>query len=211
MKNNLLVKLWVIAVIVSLAACGSGTQPEEAKEKEEKDQPSPEDMPYGSGLESMSQRAFFNQLATYCGQSFSGKQVFMAPERDSWEDKKFVMHVTVCEDDHIHIPFHVDEDQSRTWMFLVEDGRLRFRHDHRHEDGTPEEVTLYGGYGDGKGDRLMQRFPADDYTCQLLPDNCNSIWQVELTEDPGTFNYSLFSGNNLVFTATFDLTKPLEI
>ena len=133
----------------------------------------------------------------------------MAPGRESWADKDFVMHVTVCEDDRVYIPFHLDDDHSRTWMFLAGDKGLRFRHDHRHEDGTPEDLTMYGGYADGTGTGYMQKFPADDYTVELLEDVLNREWRVILAEDLSTLEYQLLYHGEVVFAAEFDLTSPL--
>ena len=134
----------------------------------------------------------------------------MAEGRDSWAHMDFVMHVTVCEEDRVYIPFHLDEDQSRTWMFLVEDGRLRFRHDHRYPDGTPEERTLYGGYADGTGTVFRQHFPADEYTIELLHDTLNRQWNVVMDEEMTNFSYQLQYHGEIVFQADFDLTQPLE-
>jgi hypothetical protein len=53
-----------------------------------------------------------------------------------------------------------------------------FRHDHRHPDGTPEELTLYGGYSDGTGTPFVQHFPADQYTVDLLSDTLDRQWNV---------------------------------
>ncbi len=155
------------------------------------------------------ERTFLENLAGLCGKSFRGKETFMAPGRESWADKDFVMHVTVCEDDRVYIPFHLDDDHSRTWMFLVEDQGLRFRHDHRHEDGTPEDLTMYGGYADGTGTGYMQKFPADDYTVELLEDVFNREWRVILDEDMSRLTYKLLYHGEPVFTAEFDLTDPL--
>ncbi|MBS4014174.1 MAG: hypothetical protein KGZ97_10530 [Bacteroidetes bacterium] len=156
-----------------------------------------------------SEKAFLSSLAGLCGQSFLGKQIYSKDGRDSWAGKKLVMHVTVCEEDKVFIPFHVDENKSRTWMFLVEDGKLRFRHDHRHEDGTPEDLTLYGGFSDGKGSDLVQCFPWDEYTESILTDGNKRQWNVSLNEDLSTFTYELYVNEELVFAAEFDLTKPI--
>ena len=163
----------------------------------------------GSELDDAVERDFFNNLAALCGLSFRGEQQFMAEGRESWADKDFVMHVTICEDDRVYIPFHLDDDHSRTWMFLVEDGRLRFRHDHRHQDGTPDEVTLYGGYADGQGTTYKQNFPADEYTRELLPNADFAVWRMELQDEGKTLRYSLTNVDELLFSATFDLSNPL--
>ncbi len=155
------------------------------------------------------EQAFLNNLASLCGKSFRGREVYMQEGRESWADKELIMHVTVCEDSYVHIPFHIDEDYSRTWMFLADDGRLRFRHDHRHEDGTPEEQTLYGGYADDTGNEFRQHFPADEYTIDLLVDTLNRQWNVVLNEDMSNLSYQLQYHGEIVFRADFDLTNPL--
>ncbi len=189
--------MFLLGLLVMMACAGRGGQ--QAREH----------MLPGSGLADPVERAFFNKLADLCGQSFRGEQQFLAEGRESWAHKDFVMHVRVCEEDRVYIPFHLDDDHSRTWMFLAEDGRLRFRHDHRHPDGTPEEVTLYGGYANGLGTMYRQDFPADEYTCELLPTACFAVWRVELDEEGQTFSYSLFDKGELLFTAVFDLANPL--
>ncbi len=155
------------------------------------------------------EKAFLDNLASFCGKSFRGKESYSAPGRESWADKDFIMHVTVCEPDKVYIPFHLDEDRSRTWMFIAGEQGLRFRHDHRHDDGTPEELTMYGGYADGTGTAYMQKFPADEYTVELLDDVFNREWRVIITEDLSALKYQLLYHGELVFAAEFDLLNPL--
>jgi hypothetical protein len=173
----------------------------------------PEDMIVRvEALESLipeAERSFLDNLSGLCGKSFRGKEVYSAPGRESWAEKDFVMHVTVCENDRVHIPFHLDQDHSRTWMFLAEGNRLRFRHDHRHDDGTPEELTLYGGYSDGTGTAFVQKFPADDYTIELLEDTLGREWRVILSEDLGSMTYQLHYSGQLMFAAEFNLADPI--
>ncbi len=156
------------------------------------------------------EQAFFDHLSGLCGNTYAGEETFMAEGRESWAHYDFVMHVTVCEEDRVHIPFHLSDDHSRTWLFLIEDGRLRFRHDHRHEDGTPEDQTLYGGYADGKGTAFVQHFPADAYTIDLLQDTLGRQWDIRLAEDLSRMTYQLRYHGELVFEAAFDLTQPIE-
>jgi len=168
-----------------------------------------DDATLGTELENPTEQAFFNNLAQLCGQSFEGQQEYMREGRESWEDMHFVMHATVCENDSIYLPFHIDDDHSRTWMFLVEDGKLRFRHDHRDPDGTPQRSTMYGGYADDNGTAFRQYFPADDYTIDNRLSSPSSVWIVELAEDMSTYSYSLHAGDTKIFKASFDLTNPL--
>jgi hypothetical protein len=160
---------------------------------------------------SVEEQAFMDNLRTLCGKSFLGEETYMAEGRESWAHKKFVMHVTICEDNRIHIPFHLDDDHSRTWMFLVEDGRLRFRHDHRHPDGSPEDLTLYGGYADGAGTAFIQHFPADAYTVKILQDTLGRQWDIAMADNLSIMTYQLRYDKKLVFEASFDLLNPIQM
>ncbi len=158
---------------------------------------------------SETQQEFFSNLARLCGQSFAGEQIFRSHHASGWEDYEMVMHVEVCESDRILIPFHVGENTSRTWMFLVEDGRLRLRHDHRYPDGTPEEESLYGGYADDTGTAFLQRFPADEYTAELIEGGGGNVWTIKMDEAFTTFTYRLERDGEKRLRVDFDLTSPL--
>ncbi len=158
---------------------------------------------------SENQLAFLNNLASLCGKSFGGREAYIEKGRESWAHKKFVMHVTVCEDDRVYIPFHLDDDHSRTWKFIMEDDGLRFQHDHRHPDGTPEDQNLYGGFADSTGNAYWQNFPSDKHTLSMLDDGNYRQWRVALTEDLSLLSYQLYYDDKLIFQADFDLTQPL--
>lgn len=193
---------WIISSLLiacTLNSCGPRSQASEQEDITEK-----------SAWESEAIQSFYDHLQSLCNQSFAGEQIFIEEGRESWADRTMIMQVSVCEKDMLHIPFHMDEDHSRTWIFLNENGRLRFRHDHRHEDGTPEEITLYGGYADPKrATPLYQVFPADEYTINLIPRAVESEWVVELNTEKTVFSYQLHHEGRLIFQADFDLTNPL--
>lgn len=153
---------------------------------------------------------FLSNLASLCGKSFAGEQTYRSHHGESWAGRAMIMHVTVCEDDKVHIPFHVDEDRSRTWMFLAEDGKLRFRHQHLHEDGTHEEGSMYGGYADERGTAYVQYFPADEYTGTVIEGGGGNLWTVSMDEDLTWFSYRLDRDGEKRFEIRFDLTKPIE-
>jgi hypothetical protein len=154
-------------------------------------------------------KVFFESIKQLCGKSFEGKEVFVKEGRESWSNLELTMHITKCVSDTIFIPFHVGENKSRTWMLINEDGLLRFRHDHRHEDGTPEDLTLYGGYATDFGTPYHQEFPADEYTIEVHPRSVGAIWVLHLSNDLSTFNYQLHHNGELLFEAEFDLTKEI--
>ncbi|MEM9294123.1 MAG: hypothetical protein AAGD01_20770 [Acidobacteriota bacterium] len=120
-----------------------------------------------------------------------------------------VMHVRRCSEDRIEIPFHVGEDRSRTWVLTqLEDG-LQLQHDHRHEDGSEDVVTLYGGRTAEAGSQVVQYFPADEYSKELFTSNgldasVANTWSVEI--EPGKrFSYILRRPERH-FQADFDLS-----
>jgi hypothetical protein len=156
-----------------------------------------------------SQQAFFNELGKLCGKSFRGVAVFPADGKDPFAGKDLTMHVQACSDTTIRIPFHVGEDKSRTWVFRRMEEGLQLKHDHRHEDGTPDEVTMYGGIALDSETSSEMRFPADAFTAQLIPAASTNEWTILLSPDGRTFSYILKRDNQLRFRADFDLTKPI--
>jgi hypothetical protein len=191
-----LIRLILPLLLVLAVSCGP--RPQQAQDTPE------------SPLTSEAHQAFFNNLSQLCGQSFRGEQVFRSHHAEGWAHLDMLMHVTICESDQIHIPFHVGDDTSRTWLFLVEDGRLRFRHDHRHPDGTPEDETLYGGYADEHGTAFLQHFPADEYTGILIDGGEGNVWTIEISEDFSVLSYQLERDGEKRLQINFDLTQPIH-
>lgn len=157
------------------------------------------------------QEAFWGALRGLCGQAFEGEVVESAPAGTDadFEGRRMVMHVRVCEDDVIAIPFHVGEDRSRTWIVRRTEDGLRLKHDHRSDDGTPHALTMYGGNTDAPGTATRQEFPADAATAEMLPAAAGNVWTVGV--EPGsTFTYALRrEGTDRRFRAVFDLSRPV--
>ena len=53
----------------------------------------------------------------------------------------------------------VGEDRSRTWILTLSEKGLLFKHDHRHPDGTPDKITMYGGWAAEGGTAYLNVFP----------------------------------------------------
>ncbi len=152
---------------------------------------------------------FWKTLKSYCGQSFEGTITAGASADDPFSGKKLLMHVRSCEDNRIRIPFFVGEDRSRTWVLTAKENIITLKHDHRHEDGSPDKVTQYGGTATNTGSAMTQFFPADQETCDLIPAAATNVWWI--TVDENTFTYNLRRiGTERVFTVSFDTTKPIE-
>ena len=151
---------------------------------------------------------FWSQLQKHCGKSFEG--TLELPENDEdFGGKKLVMHVRSCENNRIRIPFFVGDDKSRTWVLTLDNDRIQLKHDHRHEDGSDDEITMYGGKTTNSGQATIQTFPADQETKQMIPAASTNIWWITLDDKQFTYNLRRL-GTNRVFRVTFDLTKTIE-
>ena len=119
------------------------------------------------------------------------------------------MHVRQCEERRVRIPFYVGEDRSRTWVLSRTSEGLRLKHDHRHEDGSEDAVTQYGGDTAEPGSAGKQEFPADAHTASLIPAAATNIWTLEI--QPGqSFAYALRrEGTERRFRVEFDLSRPI--
>ncbi len=152
---------------------------------------------------------FWNSLQTLCGQAFAGTIVESVPPDTSFAGKALIMHVRQCGEDEIRVPFHVGEDRSRTWVISRAGEGLRLKHDHRHEDGTEDDVTQYGGDTADAGSAEKQEFPADAHTATIVPAAATNVWTVEI-EVGRTFVYALRrEGAERRFRVEFDLTQPV--
>ncbi|MDR7128740.1 hypothetical protein J2X69_001072 [Algoriphagus sp. 4150] len=158
--------------------------------------------------ESTPSQKFWNNLKTHCGKAYEGKLV--VPESDPRFEGKLVMHVRSCEDGILRIPFFIGEDRSRTWVLTMDDqGFIQLKHDHRHEDGSEDKVTQYGGKASNTGSATIQYFPADQFSAELLPAAVGNVWWI--TVDGTSFTYNLRRlGSPTLFTVQFDLTQPID-
>ena len=164
--------------------------------------------PSGAGQNIDARDAFMESVRALCGKSFEGRGVFSSTENDPMLQQRLVMHVATCTANEIRIPFHVGENRSRTWILTRSAQGLLFKHDHRHADGTPEQLTNYGGWARDAGTPLRQSFPADDETATMLPAAATNVWTMEIV--PGRqFVYDLTRHDKPRFRAEFDLTRPL--
>jgi hypothetical protein len=164
------------------------------------------------------QDAFFAALTARCGQAYAGK---LASNQDADADmrgKAMVMHIRSCTPDRIEIPFHIDGvgpdggwDRSRTWVITRTATGLRLKHDHRHADGSKDELTMYGGDTKDAGTASRQTFPVDAESIALFTRTGRSvsntnIWSVETTAEG--FTYGL-SREGRDFRVTFDYRQPV--
>lgn len=170
--------------------------------------------------------AFMAALASHCGQAFAGRIVAnepASPAPDAFEGKALVMHVRGCDEPskQLLVPFHVGDDHSRTWVITRTADGLRLKHDHRHEDGSPDEQTMYGGETADAGTAVRQEFPVDQESIELFGRtgadvSTTNTWAMEI--EPGQrFLYELsrpaggLNPQGRMFQVEFDLATPVEL
>lgn len=159
--------------------------------------------------------AFLERIARHCGQAFAGRIVSNEPAQpeDPFAGKELVMHVRECSRQELKVPFHVGDDHSRTWVLTRTGSGLRLKHDHRHEDGSEDTVTMYGGDTATPGTEQRQEFPVDTYSIGMferegLAASVSNTWAMEI--EPGErFLYELSRPSGRLFQVEFDLSNPV--
>jgi hypothetical protein len=150
---------------------------------------------------------FFNELKKHCGNAYEGK-IIAGGDNETFANKKLVMHVRSCKKKEIRIPFFVGKDKSRTWILTLKGGRILLKHDHRHENGQPDKVTMYGGRTTNTGSPAMQVFPADQETAELIDYASPNVWWMTVDEKSFTYNLRRM-GTDRLFIVKFDFTSKL--
>ena len=176
------------------------------------------------------QDRFFAALSSHCGKAYAGRMVSSDAADADLAGSAMVMAVTECGPQRIAVPFHVQRadgtwDRSRTWLLTRTADGLRLKHDHRHEDGSADAVTFYGGDTSGPGTARTQSFPVDAESIAMfrregLTASVTNVWSVAV--DPagtpgGRYAYELrrmVAGGAPAerhFRVEFDLTKPVPL
>ncbi len=129
---------------------------------------------------------FFRRLSGLCGRAFEGRVVSTDEADREMASSRLLMHVRDCSADEIRIPFHVGENRSRTWVVSRTATGVRLKHDHRHEDGSEDELTQYGGDTAINGTAARQEFPADAFSRDLFtrtaaPSPCRTSGRLRST------------------------------
>lgn len=150
---------------------------------------------------------FFKTFSQYCGQTYEGKTVFPDDPGHDFAGKKLIMNIAECSDKEIRVPFQVGENTSRTWVITRTSKGLLLKHDHRHADGTPDDLTMYGGYEDELSTAFKVNFAADEATAIMLPEASTNVWSLSFDEKNNQFIYYLTRHDKPRYKAVFDLTK----
>jgi hypothetical protein len=197
-----------------------------------------------SEMTQMPQEAFWQALSSHCGTDGAGNayagQLVSEDERDAdWQGRAMVAHWAECTPDRIAIAFHTEDperpdppsssiavgqkdnwDRSRTWLVTRTNGGLRLKHDHRHEDGSEDVLTQYGGDTAEEGTSGAQDFPVDEesialFTREGLDASLTNVWRLEVDPagtESGKFIYQLTRLNDPTrkFRVAFDTSTPID-
>ena len=159
--------------------------------------------------------AFLARLSAHCGKAYAGRLVSSDPADAGFTGKPLVMHVRGCDAGEVRIPFHVGADRARTWVITRTAPGLRLKHDHRHEDGSADALTNYGGDSVPPGTAVRQEFPADAESKAMFDASRRSVsnanvWAIEVGD--GLFAYELRrppGPGQRFFRVEFDLSRPV--
>ncbi len=158
-----------------------------------------------------SQDRFFAALSQHCGKAYEGRLVTNDAADAGMAGQRLVMDVRACSAGEIRIPFHVGADRSRSWVMTRTQEGLRLKHDHRHEDGTEDALSRYGGDTAAAGTATRQEFPADQFSKDLFlregrAASVENVWAIEVDDE--IFAYELRRPDRQ-FRVEFDLTAPV--
>jgi hypothetical protein len=158
---------------------------------------------------------FVQRLRAHCGNAYVGKIVSEDADDDDWRSEEIIVAVQ-CTREGIRMPLHVGENRSRTWVLTRDGAELELRHDHRHEDGSEDALTQYGGFSDPKAQSgSRQNFPADESTKILfdkedIPVSKQNTWAMEVRPSQGLIAYEM-SRPERFFRIEFDTSKPVDL
>lgn len=180
------------------------------------------------------QDAFWQALSSHCGKAYAGGLASEDVRDADWAGKRMVAHWADCSDTRVAIAFHVEDasapggwNRSRTWIVRREvyENAARtttvftLKHDHRHEDGSEDAVTQYGGLTGETGSARAQDFPVDMMSIDLfrregLDASLTNVWRIEV--DPAgapdaRFAYQLTRRNDptRLFRVEIDASTPI--
>jgi hypothetical protein len=173
-----------------VAACNAGSQSAERTEGAET-------------AAASAQEQFLATLASHCGEAFAGRITERPSDDELFRgDERLIVHFRECSRDSLEIPFHVEENRSRTWLLARTDSGIDLRHDHRHEDGSSAEVTMYGGHTRAPGSAERQEF--------LRParDGVLTGWAIEIVPRE-RYTYGTIRDGEWRYRLDFDLTTPV--
>lgn len=137
------------------------------------------------------QDKFFDSINAHCGNAFSGS-VEDSSDSTAYNGRKFVLHIRDCSDTQIKMPLHIDDNSSRILVLTKSDGSIKLQHDHRHADGSPDALTLYGGYSSTNSTANVKDFPESAESIEITKAHAPtrtypSVWSIILSSEQITY------------------------
>lgn len=147
------------------------------------------------------QDEFWTSLQALCESAARGK-LLQSPDDQIDPNAELIVHFRECGDEELRFPLHVDDNRSRTWIFIRHADHLELRHDHRNSDGTEESNTWYGAITLDAGTPGRQEFVNER-------NNVRFGWAVEIV--PGvSYTYGTIRGGEWRHHLEFDLANPVD-
>lgn len=161
----------------------------------------------GSATLAGPQATFIESLAAHCGQAYEGA-IIQRPEGDQLfqGDEVLTADFRECTDQEVKIAFHVADNRSRTWVLTPTTAGIDLRHDHRHEDGSPEPNTWYGAHTQALGTAVRQEFLREPRPG--AEDAPVSGWAIEIVPNE-RYTYGTIRDGEWSYRLDFDLTTPV--
>lgn len=167
------------------------------------------------------QDSFYARISALCGKAYAGRLVTDEVADADLAGQPMIMHVRTCNDVEIRIPFHVGRkdgswDRSRTWVITRTNSGLRLKHDHRHEDGSADKVTFYGGETSAAGSATRQSFPVDPESIAMFRRegrgiSVTNVWTIETGDVLFSYELRREGVNARHFRVEFALTKAIPV
>jgi hypothetical protein len=158
--------------------------------------------------------AFWRNLSRQCGSAYPGGLTLEPPGDEMLTGtEELIVHFRECSDAEIRAAFHIEIeeegrdrwDRSRTWVFIRTATGIELRHDHRTEDGMPDESTWYGGHTAAAGTAERQEFI---YAERATDDGSVRGWRVEIV--PGErYTYGTIRDGAWTWRVDFDLGRTV--
>jgi hypothetical protein len=159
------------------------------------------------------QEIYFTQLTSLCGKAFLGAVKKDTADSATYRGKQVILHIRDCSDTQIKMPMHVGDNSSRILILTKTADGIQLQHDHRHHDGTSDDLTLYGGTTKTKGTVNQQNFPVNAVTHKMFVDadierSLPNVWSIKVF--PGKTAMYKLKRPTLDFQIEFDLTKEVK-
>ena len=166
-----------------------------------------------SSDQTQAQTAFMQAFEPFCGHAYAARIIEDSAPSPDW-DHPLVVHIRDCEDSVVRMPLHVGDDRSRTWVLTLHPDFIDFQHYHLQQDGSPDDVSPYGGKTLDTGTATRQSFPVDEASKALFIANGLDVsvantWTIEFP-DGQTMRYQLSRPGRL-FEVEVDLSQAIPL